>query len=366
MKNWFRSVFLFLLIMGLLGVIVMLSGVINISASSGHWKLTAWFLNFSKNRYLDTYTLTTKVPPLNDRAMIIRGAGHYEISCRQCHGGPDHKSFLGMKTTPKSPFLPPKIKEYEPDELFRIVKHGIKFTGMPSWPDLNRDDEVWAMVAFLQKLPVMTTDQYKKLVYGEREPLVLLPSPYSGELNNHILMTCSNCHGLDGNGRGENAFPKLAGQSQLYLEETLKAFKKGHRHSGTMELMASALSDEMIYAVSEYYSKKKRIRAHKSSSDLSAIRRGEIIANKGIPEQHVAACIGCHGPDQHGRTRKPHFPDLRGQPAKYLETQLQLFLDDKRGGTTNAKLMKKAVIKMTPEQIQDVSLYYESLLHLSK
>lgn len=362
MKSWFKPILLFVLVCGFIGTLVMLSGVINISASSGHWKVTAWFLNFAKNRYLDTYTLTTEVPPLNDEAMIIRGAGHYEIGCRQCHGGPDHKSFLGMKMTPKSPFLPPVVKEYQPDELFRIVKHGIKFTGMPAWPDLNRDDEVWAMVAFLRKLPAMTSEEYKKLVYGESEPLVLVPSPYSGELNNHVLKTCSNCHGIDGNGRGENAFPKLAGQNKKYLAATLKAYQKGERHSGTMELMASALGDEMIREIAEYYSRKKRIRTHKGPSDPESIARGKIIATNGIPDQHVAACIGCHGPLKTGKTRKPHFPELRGQSASYLENQLRLFVADKRGGTQYAKLMKKAVYKLTPEQIRDVSQYYESLL----
>jgi len=365
MKNWLKPIILFLLVVGFLGGLVAVSGVMNIAASSGHWPITAWFLNFGKNRYLDTYTLMTKVPPLEDEGMIIRGAGHYEISCRVCHGGPDHKSYLGEKMTPKSPFLPPRIKKYKPDELFRVVKHGIKFTGMPAWPDLHRDDEVWAMVAFLQKLPEMTSAQYKKLVYCERDPLVLLPSPYSGELNNHILMTCSNCHGPDGNGRGEEAFPKLAGQNQHYLEETLKAFKKGERHSGTMELMAKSLSDKMIKSVAEYYSKQKRKRAHTKEYDVEILKLGKDIALNGIPHQHVAACTGCHGVDQSGKTRKPHFPDLRGQPAQYLTNQLRLFLGEHRGGTEHLKLMKKAVHKLTEEQQRAVAIYYESLLHKS-
>ena len=361
MKNWLKPIIVFLLGAGLLGLIVMLSGVINISASSGHWKVTAWFLNFAKNRYLDTYTLTTKGPPLDDSKLIIRGAGHYEISCRQCHGGPEHKSLLGTKTTPQSPFLPPKIKEYSPDELFRVIKYGIKFTGMPAWPDLHRDDEVWGMVAFLMKLPDMTSSEYKKLVYGEREALVLLPSPYSGEVNNHILMTCSNCHGDDGNGRGEGAFPKLAGQSQYYLEETLKAYQKGERHSGTMELMAYGLSDQMIKAVSEFYSKQKRRPSKVINGTSDLIEKGKRIAHNGIPSQHVAACMGCHGIDGSGRTKKPHFPDLRGQPSEYISNQLRLFLEGHRGGTHHVKLMKKAVHKLSEEQRLSVALYYESL-----
>lgn len=363
MKNWLKPIILFLLVLGFIGTAVMLSGVINIAASTGHWSLTAWFLNFAKTRYVHTYSITTKAPKLNDPFLIIQGAGHYEISCRVCHGGPDHQSYLGTKMTPNAPFLPPIVKKYRPEELFRVVKHGIKLTGMPAWPDLHRDDEVWAMVAFLKQLPEMTSLQYKELVYGDREPLVLLPSPYSGELNNHILMTCSNCHGVDGNGRGEEAFPKLAGQSAQYLEDTLKAYKKGERHSGTMELLAASLSDQMIKSVAEFYSKEVRKKIHKKDPDRDAIERGRVIAMKGIPDQHVAACTGCHGVDETGKTKKPHFPDLRGQPAKYLANQLRLFLEDNRGGTPFVNLMDKAVHKMSEEQQRDVSLYYESLLH---
>jgi hypothetical protein len=37
-----------------------------------------------------------------------------------------------------------------------IVKNGLKYTGMPGWVAIERDDEIWAVVAFLtriQKLP---------------------------------------------------------------------------------------------------------------------------------------------------------------------------------------------------------------------
>ena len=363
MKNWQKHILFFLLIAGFAGLLVALSGIVNIASSSGHFRLTAWFLEFGKRRYVTTYTLLTKVPPLDDPAMVTRGAGHYEIGCRQCHGAPDDPSFFGKKMTPESPYLPPIIESYSPDELFRIVKHGIKFTGMPAWPDLNRDDEVWSMVAFLLKLPDMNKEDYKKLVYGKKEPLIIQPSPYSGEVSRHILMTCANCHGTDGNGRGEGAFPKLAGQNRQYLEESLRAYKSGKRHSGTMELVASSLSEEMIKSISNYYSSRHRRKTLKGPvpEKNAAIERGRNIAQQGIPHQKVAACIGCHGPDDKRGTRKPHFPDLRGLPSSYIENQIRLFIENKRGGTEHADLMKKAVPHLTEKQRRDVSIYYESL-----
>ena len=52
---------------------------------------------------------------------------------------------------------------YSDGELFWILKHGIKMAGMPAWAD-HSDDELWATVAFLRKLPGMTEPDYARLV----------------------------------------------------------------------------------------------------------------------------------------------------------------------------------------------------------
>jgi hypothetical protein len=44
-----------------------------------------------------------------------------------------------------------------------MLKHGIKMTGMPAWSD-HTDDELWATVGFLEKLPGMSEQDYGKLV----------------------------------------------------------------------------------------------------------------------------------------------------------------------------------------------------------
>ena len=53
---------------------------------------------------------------------------------------------------PPPPELSKAAKEWKDEELFWIVKHGIKYTGMPSWVAAERDDEVWSVVAFLKRL----------------------------------------------------------------------------------------------------------------------------------------------------------------------------------------------------------------------
>lgn len=345
MKNFIKPVIIFLTFLGGIGLFVMLSGIIPIGASSGHWPVTAWFLEFSMSRSMSTYSLTVENPPEEKEWMVQKGAGHYQIGCRQCHGGPGElKNFLGTKMTPQAPYLSSKKLPWNDKELFRIIKHGVKFTGMPAWPSLKRDDEVWAMVYFVKNLHQMSEDKYRRMVFVDDSPLELL--------------ACSNCHGVDGNGRETAAFPKLAGQNEEYLKNALKEYKEGKRPSGVMELVASSLSEEMIDEFARYYSQKKRS-VSQSKKDFSSIERGKKIAYEGIPDQRVASCKGCHGPEAH----KKHegYPELKGQFAEYTVSQLKLFLKDVRKDSKFSKIMHKAISEMTEEQMVDVANYYESL-----
>ena len=64
---------------------------------------------------------------------------------------------------PPPPDLAKTAPLYSPAELFWIVKHGVKMTGMPAWSD-HSDDELWATVGFLEKLPSMSEQDYARLV----------------------------------------------------------------------------------------------------------------------------------------------------------------------------------------------------------
>ena len=72
----------------IIGVLLLVSGVVPIKASSGHWALTAAILDFAKTRSVSTHSWGITAPPLEDEALVLRGAGHYESACLPCHGGP--------------------------------------------------------------------------------------------------------------------------------------------------------------------------------------------------------------------------------------------------------------------------------------
>ncbi|MEM7239939.1 MAG: cytochrome c [Pseudomonadota bacterium] len=63
---------------------------------------------------------------------------------------------------------------------------------------------------------------------------------------------CRTCHGLDGIAQIPIA-PHLAGESQIYLETQLKAFRNGKREHEMMTVVAKDLSDEDISDLSAWY-----------------------------------------------------------------------------------------------------------------
>lgn len=353
--------------LGVLGFLGAASGIMPIKASSGHWAITEWFLNFSMHRSISTHSMGIEVPPLDGPGLVLKGAGHYQTACRPCHGSPDlQRPRIAQAMLPHPPYLPPVISEWKPQQLFYLVKHGIKLTGMPAWPSQHRDDEVWAMVAFLLKLPELDTAGYRRLVYGEAEaeasgevpPIQDLVGPE--KLPRAVLESCARCHGADGRGRGAGAFPRLAGQNPAYLSAALQAYAQGTRHSGIMEPVAASLGPEEIQALGLYYGGLPPSGpAPAREGAAEAIERGRTIAQQGISAQRVPGCIDCHGPDE--IRHNPFYPVLAGQSADYLLLQLELFKKQHRGGSAYAHLMRPVVERLTSEQMWDVARYYESL-----
>ncbi|AHL77417.1 cytochrome C [Stutzerimonas stutzeri] len=340
-------------------------GLVAISASSGHWKATGWILHYVMRRAVSTQSMGIEVPPLDDPAWVLKGAGHYHTGCLACHGGPGKKrSLIVQQMTPEPPFLPPRIAHWEPQELFLIVKHGVKFTAMPAWPAPQRDDEVWAVVAFLQALPGMSEQRYRELALGDRTEDSRGSRTAEGagtqdDALGPVLADCSRCHGIDGNGRG-GAVPRLTGQSQAYLLGALQAYAGGQRYSGIMQPIAAGLEPSVLKALARHYAELPvSTRADEPQASAEALERGRALAERGVPERGVPSCVHCHGPKR--SPRNPMYPGIAGQYSGYLKQQLELFTAGQRGGSEYANVMHSAAQRLTPEQMQAVADYYASL-----
>lgn len=63
---------------------------------------------------------------------------------------------------------------------------------------------------------------------------------------------CVSCHGADGISLLLDA-PNLAGETNIYIDTQLKAFKRGQRTHDVMSEVAAGLSDAEIRAIADWY-----------------------------------------------------------------------------------------------------------------
>jgi mono/diheme cytochrome c family protein len=164
-----RTIIASLLIAALLVVLgagaVIYAGMYDVAATSPHWRMTSWLFEVARIRSIKAQAAGIAAPPgLDDPAKVIIGVEHYAAHCAVCHGAPGvPKGDIARGLYPPPPDLAKTAPLYSPAELFWIVKHGIKMTGMPAWSD-HSDEEIWATVGFLEKLPGMSEEDYARLV----------------------------------------------------------------------------------------------------------------------------------------------------------------------------------------------------------
>ncbi|MBE9607049.1 c-type cytochrome [Acetobacteraceae bacterium H6797] len=330
------------------GLFVIWIGIFNIGATGGHWAITDWLLHGAMRSSVRTYSLLVETPPpLADRALQARGAGHYAEGCAPCHGAPGEPQNPAMRrSTPPPPDFSRGIDDWGSKELFRIVQHGVRFTGMPGWIVPERHDEVWAMVAFLEAIPRLSPEEYRRLSAGE-----MAGKPLGGEGFEGLLSDCARCHNADGLGRDGAAFPRLAGQSEAYLLHALRAFASGERASAMMRLPTERLDEAEMRALASHYAALPWSPAPQNFP-AEQLALGERIAREGLPAAQVPSCLSCHGAE--ARARNPAWPRLDGQHAPYLENQLALF----RNGQRREPVMRTIGDRLTEEQASAVAAWF--------
>jgi mono/diheme cytochrome c family protein len=146
------------------GVGILYSGVVDVGATQPHHALTRWLLHTGMKESVRHHAEGIAVPPLYDPQMVMEGFRHYREMCVGCHLAPGVKdSEIRQGLMPRPPRLQLAAERWKPAELFWIVKHGVRMTAMPAWGVTHSDDKIWAIVAFLEKLPGMTASRYQEM-----------------------------------------------------------------------------------------------------------------------------------------------------------------------------------------------------------
>ena len=71
---------------------------------------------------------------------------------------------VGRGQNPEPADLARAAERWSEQELFWIVQHGIRMTGMPSFGRTHSDPEIWELVALVKRLPRMSVAEYRALL----------------------------------------------------------------------------------------------------------------------------------------------------------------------------------------------------------
>jgi len=162
--KFFAAIAIFIIVMIGVALLVIYSGVYNVSATQRDNSLVRWVLSTTSDHSIRYHARQIKAPLLTDATLIKEGLYHYREMCVTCHGRPGlYPTELNKGLNPRAPKLTESAKEFSAAELFWVIKNGIRMTGMPAWGTSHSDDKIWAIVAFVKRLPALTPQEYVAL-----------------------------------------------------------------------------------------------------------------------------------------------------------------------------------------------------------
>lgn len=150
---------------------------------------------------------------------------------------------------------------------------------------------------------------------------------------------CRTCHGIDGFAKIPIA-PHIGGENPAYIMHQLTAFREGTREHEMMTVVAKGLSDQKIADLAAWYS------SHTASSTLPTGKTEDM-----APED----CTGCHGVN--GIAVVPDAPNLAGETAIYIDTQLKAF----RLGKRKHEIMSVIAADLDDARMRELADWYAAM-----
>lgn len=102
----------------------------------------------------------------------MNGGSHYGLDCSVCHSDDGRgQTPLGEGLYPRVADLTSKrVQNYSDQELFWIIKNGIRLTGMPAFGEVETPDHIWDLVNYVRTFaPQFAKPARKQVAFGEGE-----------------------------------------------------------------------------------------------------------------------------------------------------------------------------------------------------
>jgi cytochrome c553 len=181
---------------------------------------------------------------------------------------------------------------------------------------------------------------------------LLVASAFAAHAESAMVRNCTWCHG--GSAQGYSPAPRLAGQRATYIYQQLASFAYHTRDTPfSKQYMwgaAANLSPAAAHALSIYFSNLPARAADDGNRALVPL--GEAIYQRGMPEENIAACVACHGPNGEGIGT---IPRLGGLDYSYLKRRLEQWAEGYRGALDHP--MPHIATQLSRDQIEALASY---------
>lgn len=152
------------------------------------------------------------------------------------------------------------------------------------------------------------------------------------------MEACTECHGVDGMGRGSPMVPVIAGIPASHIEEAIYAYVDGARRCVREPRMCetvAALSESEVAEVANYFASRNRGSSHEEF-DQDLAKEGELL--------HQQYCSNCHLPPDHKNVADAVGFPLHGQRSEYLRYAIEAYFAGER----------EALVEVMAEQIKSL------------
>lgn len=164
MKKVLVTIIVMVVVMAAAALGVIYGGAYDVAASTSDSPLVRWALTTTRENVVKREAQAIEVPESahqSDQALLRKGFVHYDEMCVTCHAAPGvEPGEIRAGLNPKPPRLARRASKRSLAELFWVSKHGIRMSGMPAWGKTHSDDELWAVVAFVKRLPKLSAQEY--------------------------------------------------------------------------------------------------------------------------------------------------------------------------------------------------------------
>jgi mono/diheme cytochrome c family protein len=126
-------------------------GLMPVSADGTHSRLEARIMPTVLHASIDRHASGETNPMTLNEDNLKAGVGTYKAMCARCHSTPANgPSVYGQSFYPPAPQLPEGMAQYTDSQLFWLIKHGVRNTGMPAWGGMLSDEEIWQIASLLK------------------------------------------------------------------------------------------------------------------------------------------------------------------------------------------------------------------------